>query len=219
MLRPQFRRNQVSNLDLEEGHVQNMFRHLTVHESGWTSVNDLGPLLFRGTTVSATEFLFGESSHSQLSNLPGGKAKNERFNWDKLAASFDRGTGALGIRTRLAGLYWLYNPKSFRDDCQEIRKFADHCIENAPKQDKLDPQTTASQPGHGRYIFLRELIKSTQDVVEIRSQLMNILLAGRDTTAGCWGGLSEIWPEIQRYSTSLGQPSWKISVQMSRLKI
>lgn len=187
MLRPQFRHDQFSNLDLEEGHVQNMFRHLMVHESGWTSVNDLGSLLFRLTIDSATEFLFGESIHSQLSNLPGWKAKNERFNWDNLAASFDRGTGALRIRTRLAGLYWLYNPKSFRDDCREIRRFADYCIENALKQDKLDSQATSSQPGHGRYIFLRELIKSTKDVVEIRSQLLNILLAGRDTTAGLLG--------------------------------
>ena len=90
-----------------------MFRHLTVHKSEWTSVNDLGHLPFCLTIDSVAELPFRESIHSQLSNLPGWKANNERFNCDNLAANFDRGTGALVIRTRIPGLYWLYEPKSF----------------------------------------------------------------------------------------------------------
>jgi cytochrome P450 len=37
------------------------------------------------------------------------------------------------------------------------------------------------------YVFLYELAKMTNDKIELRSQLLNILLAGRDTTAGLLG--------------------------------
>lgn len=36
----------------------------------------------------------------------------------------------------------------------------------------------------GRYVFLNELAKETRDPIELRSQVLNVLLAGRDTTAG-----------------------------------
>ena len=47
-----------------------------------------------------------------------------------------------------------------------------------------------TEKGDGRYIFLHELIKQTRNKVEIRSELLNILLAGRDTTASL---LSNVW--------------------------
>jgi cytochrome P450 len=40
-----------------------------------------------------------------------------------------------------------------------------------------------------RYIFLEALAQQTRDPIELRSQLLNILLAGRDTTAGLLGWL------------------------------
>lgn len=42
----------------------------------------------------------------------------------------------------------------------------------------------------GRYIFIDELVRQTDDRVRIRSELINILLAGRDTTASL---LSNVW--------------------------
>lgn len=61
MMRPQFARDQVSDLDLEERHVQNMMQALTVNSDGWTDEIDIQVLFFRLTLDSATEFLFGES--------------------------------------------------------------------------------------------------------------------------------------------------------------
>lgn len=168
MLRPQFSRNQISDLELEEGHVKNMFLHLKVDKaSGWTDPMDLSPVFFRLTMDSATEFLFGESLESQVTcleeTLGGGK-------WNSVAASFDRATAALGIRARMEGLFWLYNPKSFRDDCKEVHKFADYCINAALERRRLGTKKT-----HGKYIFLEELLDATSDLTEIRSQLLNIL--------------------------------------------
>ena len=47
----------------------------------------------------------------------------------------------------------------------------------------------------GRYVFLEELVRQTTDKYAIRSELLNILLAGRDTTASL---LSNLWWEISR---------------------
>jgi cytochrome P450 len=188
MLRPQFTRDQVGDLELEESHVQTMFRHLETDLSGWTSTVDLGPLFFNLTIDSATEFLFGQSVQSQLWSLPGQQVANSEFDWKSIAEHFDGGTAALGSRSRLFKLYWLYNPKSFRDDCKELHRFADHCVKVALERDKNGTEASGEKQ---RYVFLQELVKATKDPIALRSQLLNILLAGRDTTAGllgwaCW---------------------------------
>ncbi|KAF7587481.1 hypothetical protein BBP40_007178 [Aspergillus hancockii] len=84
-------------------------------------------------------------------------------------------------RFRLQGLYWLHNPKSFQDNIKEIHYFADFCVQNAlERARRRKSDDTAPRE---RYIFLDELINVTKDPIELRSQLLNILLAGRDTTA------------------------------------
>lgn len=40
MLRPNFAREQISNLDLEEKHVQDMMKALPVNGDGWTDELD-----------------------------------------------------------------------------------------------------------------------------------------------------------------------------------
>ena len=51
------------------------------------------------------------------------------------------------------------------------------------------------EKGNGRYVFLHELAKQTKDKIQIRSELLNILLAGRDTTASL---LSDVWFEVAK---------------------
>lgn len=46
-----------------------------------------------------------------------------------------------------------------------------------------------------RYVFLHELVKSIEDPLRIRSELLNVLLAGRDTTASL---LSDVWFTLAR---------------------
>ena len=162
-----------------------MFRHLST-QSGWTPQIDLSPLFFRLTIDSATEFLFGQSIQSQIPPSEKTWMLNEQFNSNSLADAFDRGTAVLGVRSRLSDFYWLYSPKQFEKDCQQVHQFADHYVSLALQQadEPVDEEKA-------RYVFLRELAKTTKDPIELRSQLLNILLAGRDTTAGllgwtCW---------------------------------
>ncbi|KAK4497701.1 hypothetical protein PRZ48_010354 [Zasmidium cellare] len=74
-------------------------------------------------------------------------------------------------------------PRSFRNDCKEVHKYVDRVVDEALKRHN---EKDSGSDGD-RYVFLTELLKATQSPHELRSQLLNILLAGRDTTAGLLG--------------------------------
>lgn len=190
MLRPQFARQQVADLTLEELHVQDMMKHLPVR-GGWTDQVDLVPLFFRLTLDSATEFLFGQSVDSQTAALPGYKKSTEAgaLDWTSFGSAFDAGTMALGVRARLAEMYWVYTPKHFRANCKTVHEFADYYVDLALNTDFSSVSALSLEKGQKKekYVFLKELVQQTRDPVELRSQLLNILLAGRDTTAGLLG--------------------------------
>jgi hypothetical protein len=187
MLRPQFARDQISDLELEEVHVQDLLKHLRTDPTtdGWTPIVDLSPMFFRLTLDSATEFLFGESVDSQLEALPDANPKHatndpNKLDWTAFAPSFDSATMALGVRGRLSEKYWLYSPRSFYDRCREVHKFADYYVNLALTTDLSTVKDRNLEKGSHKekYIFLAELVKATRDPIELRSQLLNILLAG-----------------------------------------
>jgi cytochrome P450 len=63
------------------------------------------------------------------------------------------------------------------------------------KQIALRSECSKERTGSSRYVFLDELLSATQDPTVIRSELLNILLAGRDTTASL---LSNVLWELSR---------------------
>ena len=160
-------------MKLEEAHVQALFRRLTP-DSGWTSAVNLAPLFFNLTLDSATEFLFGQSINAQAED-----AKSD-IDWSSMGRAFDRANSAIAKRGRLVDLYFLYKPKTLDQDCAEVHRFADYFVQRALAEDQDQDE------GEG-YVFLRELAKTTRDPYRLRSQLLNVLLAGRDTTAGLLG--------------------------------
>ena len=108
MLRPHFSRSQISDLKLEEVHVQNMMEQLPVDTSGWTAPVDLQVLFFRLTLDSSTDFLFGKSVGSQTvgsdrapSNLPV-KGVPDEIQFGK---AFDRYSKWLTNRARINEAY------------------------------------------------------------------------------------------------------------------
>lgn len=196
MMRAQFAREQISDLDLEERHVQNMMRATPVDpKSGWTKQIDLQTLFFRLTLDSATEFLFGESADSQIADLPENKvlfSRKKPTARDEVlfANAFDTSQKALSTRLRFADKYWLYNSASFRSANKICHDFIDHYVQLALKgnhhpPEKADPEKATTKKG--KYIFLSALAAQTRDPIELRSQLLNILLASRDTTASLLG--------------------------------
>ncbi len=196
LLRPQFARDQVSDLELEEVHVQNMVRLLPTDTSGWTGKVDIQPLFFNLTLDSATEFLFGETVNSQLAgghDRPDPPSKKDvsgkKLDWSTFGADWDHATMTLGTRGRLGDVYWMHSPKSFHQSCKRIHEFADYYVRLALTTDLSSLKEKDASGAHKRdkYIFLQELVAQTRDPTELRSQLLNILLAGRDTTAGLLG--------------------------------
>ena len=164
---------------------------------GWTSHVNLAPMFFRLTLDSATEFLFGESVDSQTAFLSNSSdtingtyaLANGKLDWTGFAHCFDEATRALGIRVRLSEKYFLYSPRSFHENCKQVHKFADYYVNLALTKglSSLEGHNLGKGAKKEKYNFLRELISTTHDPIELRSQLLNVLLAGRDTTAGLLG--------------------------------
>ena len=183
LLRPQFAREQISNLDLEEEHIKNLMRVLPINKDGWTDVTDILPLFFRLTIDSATEFLFGESVDSQLASLPdyvSSRPPNAVKEKD-FATSFDQAQATIAKGVRMGELWWLAFDKTFRHNRDTCWQFIDHYVHKALSQEtKSDKQTSN---GKQKYVFLDALAESTRDPVELREHIISILLAGRDTTA------------------------------------
>ncbi|CZR57403.1 probable cytochrome P450 52A12 [Phialocephala subalpina] len=192
MMRPQFAREQVSDLELEEDHVQNMMRALEarLQPDNWTDCVDLQVLFFRLTLDSATEFLFGESVDSQKILMDGNNAAdaggNDAFDF---ATAFDQGQMALATRARFAHMYWLISPRGFKEACKVCHNFIDRFVRLALSKELREKELEKGVGGKEKYVFLEALAAECQDPVELRSQLLNILLAGRDTTASLLGWL------------------------------
>lgn len=183
MLRPQFVRSQVSDISLEETHVQNLMTVLDgkvdTAAAGWTSPVDLQPLFFRLTLDSATEFLFGESVNSQLRRE--GEATTDAA---AFATSFDAAQNQLAVASRFGNNYWIGHTKAFREDVRVCHDFIDYFVQKAMNAQRDPSEKDADAE---RYVFLEAIAKETTDPLEVRSQLINILLAGRDTTASTLG--------------------------------
>ncbi|KAI9924943.1 hypothetical protein ASPWEDRAFT_162858 [Aspergillus wentii DTO 134E9] len=176
LLRPQFTRDQISDLDLEERHVQNAMQALPVAADGWSGQIDIQTIFFRLTMDSATEFLFGESVDSQLAALKGDKSAAE------FPFYFDRSQWYAAQRVRFEKLHWIVNNKESRHSDKQVHSFVDRFVDAALKGVQ-DEKTKKDEEKPSNYVFLHGLAAVTQDPIELRSQLLNILLAGRDTTA------------------------------------
>lgn len=169
----------MSDLLLEEKHVQALLTRINASSPSddWTDELDLGPLFFNLTLDSSTEFLFGESVNSQDTDFYRVDTKLDA--WSSFGHHFEEASRGTLTRMRFFDLYFLYNPPTFQRHCREIHKCVDHFVDLALQ--------AREKPATGPYIFLHELAKVTTDRLELRSQALNILLAGRDTTAGLLG--------------------------------
>ncbi|KAG9731232.1 cytochrome P450, partial [Aureobasidium melanogenum] len=182
LLRPQFARDNISDLELEEVHVQNMMKALPVNADGWVEETNVQLLFFRLTLDSSTEFLFGESIDTQLAALRGGEAgaaaawKDEKV----FGTAIDSSQSYLFKGARFGNYYWMAHDKHFKKFCKDVHNFADYYVDKAIKAHASEKRRPSLMR---KFVFLEELAAHTQDPVELRTQLLNILIAGRDTTA------------------------------------
>lgn len=200
MLRPCFARSQIGDVDLFERHVQNLLRAIPRDRS---TVN-LQDLFFKLTLDVATEFLFGVSTYTLdpeksraeddefvkaftfVQDSIEGKSILAMFLPDrrfKKSCKYVHGEylalicGTLEARPRRRpSRRCMTNPLM-------LAEWVDALIERALATHSASVKLSEADGRTGRYVLLHELAAQTTDKVRIRSELLNILLAGRDTTA------------------------------------
>ncbi|POR31627.1 Cytochrome P450 52A1 [Tolypocladium paradoxum] len=183
LIRPQFTRDRVSDLECFESHVATLFRAMAnggpldgegqavdaARRDG--RVVDISDLFYRYTLDVATDFLLGTDVKSL-------STPRQEF-----AEAFNEAQRIQNLITRTSKLRWLVPKFAFRACLRVINGFVHGFIERALR---LTPAELARSPdakGRRGYTFLHELARFTRDPKVIRDQVVAVLLAARDTTA------------------------------------
>lgn len=164
VLRRQFTRLNYNDLSTFESSVD-AFVATFANSKG---VVDIHPACFQFTLSTTTALLFGEP----IDDLGADMTK-------EFGDNFDYASEKTALRIRLADLCFLYNPSSFKASCNVVRKFANHFVQKALKCQAEHGEKEAFE----RYPFIIDMYKEAKDQKVVCDQLINVLLAGRDTTA------------------------------------
>ncbi|KUI61103.1 Cytochrome P450 52A13 [Cytospora mali] len=217
IVRPTFAKLQVSNLDTFETHVNHL---ISLIPSNGATV-DLAPLFFRLTIDAATEVLFGQSLNTLL--------KSPDSEEHMFMRAFDTAQSKAHFRPRNKFLAkYIFRDADWDSACVTVHSFVDRYISNAlqkkcanspgytgsinPDSKQLEDDSCIIGPdGKKRYVFLYEMAKETQDRIQLRNELLNVLLAGRDTTASLLSNTffilarrPDIWAKLKAEVDALG---------------
>ena len=176
LIRPQFVKERVKDLDIFENHVQKVIKQL----GGRGEEVDIAALFYRFTLDSATEYLLGES----VGSLDSPQAEfAEAFNEVQRVQNAISRTGPFGK---------LVPKRTFWEGLKVINSFVEPFIEQVLRMNIHDLKDISNKS------FLQAIaVSGVRDRKVIRDQVVNILLAGRDTTAGA---LSFLFLELARRS-------------------
>lgn len=171
LLRPQFKRSEISEELLSAGLRDNTARWLEVVREA--EGQDIMPACYKLFMDNATEFLFGKSTRS----LYGNEA-------DKFEEDFRVAQELLIWRVGMGKLRELMTSRSAHAVFERCRRWVEVFVDSElARREKVGEKDQKE----GRYVFLRVLAAETQNRDILRDQMLNILLAGRDTTASFLG--------------------------------
>jgi len=175
LIRPQFVKTRVADLEIFETHVQKLMRFI----GGQGQEVDIAALFYRFTLDSATDYLLGQSVHSL-------DDPNIEF-----AAAFAELQRVQNMVGRIGPFNAFVPRRTFWAGLRVIDGFVKPFIEKTLSLDvgELTEKNNRS--------FLQALAATgTRDRKVIRDQVVAVLLAGRDTTAGA---LSFTFQELSRH--------------------
>lgn len=166
LIRPQFIKDRLSDLDIFEQHVQVLIQELKTNPNV-----DMMDLFFRYTLDAATHFLLGRSVDSMIN--PQTEFADAFYNAQRVQS--------LIARVGPAKVFVPRKRMGFFKSLDSINKFVNVYIEEALAlpPDELEKKTNHDQG----YTFLHAIASHTRDRAILRDQLVSVLLAGRDTTA------------------------------------
>jgi len=183
------------------------------------STIDIQTLFFQLTLDSATEFLFGQSINSLLSS--------EDSDQLRFGQAFDAAQVSIGKGNNFGAIGRYFSNDDFRKNCKTVHDFVDKIVDKVLKEvDPMDSEKNVSVNG-GRYVFLTETAKVTRNPKQLRDESLNILLAGRDTTASLLSHTfhvlarrPDIWKKLQLEIDDLNgkKPDYETIKQMKYLK-
>jgi cytochrome P450 len=182
LLRPQFTREQVTQLDSLNVHVNQLLK--IFKQKSREGFFDAQTLFHNLTLDTATEFLFGESVNSLDNEQRQIRGDSLSVSAADFADAFNYCLEVLTERTQAGWFYWWFNSREFRRNIDTCKNFVEYFVHQSLQSpvEKADDGDDDDDDGR-RYIFINELAKETRDPDVIRDQAFNILLAGRDTTA------------------------------------
>ncbi|KAJ3808259.1 cytochrome P450 [Lentinula aff. lateritia] len=188
MTRPFFSRNRISDFDNFERHTENTISTIKARLAQGFPI-DFQDVVARFTLDSATEFLFGKDVESLGANLPYPKSSplandpsilNHPSN--VFVRAFMQGQIHTAFRARF-GMLWPLK-EIWSDKVSPYRQQVDEFVN--PILEERKQNLAAEKPSDDdseEETFLDHLIKHTADNQVIKDELVNILVAGRDTTA------------------------------------
>jgi cytochrome P450 len=214
LLRPCFTSRSIgSTVSSMERHFQIMLEHIPLDGS----MVDIQALFLSYALHTGNEFLLGESVTTQSSpNL--GRVSNEEF-----AEAF----AAVGLESAKMGalgpIQWMRHSFSAHRAKLVAWKWVDQLIDDAFERKDQALKSINSEVEPKKYVFLDELVKTTTDRKLIREEILNILIASRDTTASLLGNLffmlarhPDIWAKLRAEILTIGNELPKIE-ELQRL--
>lgn len=142
------------------------------------STVDLQQLFFKLTMDASTEFLFGVSTNSLL---PESQESLKLF-----SEAFEEAQWGVSLRPRLGVLNNFYTSPKFVEACKVVHSYVDDFVQRSLLKHMTAGKAISDQNDikSSQYCFLQELAKHVRDPKELRDHALNVLIAGRDTTAG-----------------------------------
>ncbi|KAJ7830511.1 cytochrome P450 monooxygenase [Mycena olivaceomarginata] len=164
MTRPFFSRDRISNLDIFSRHSEDA---LGIIKASQGVAFDYQDVVFKFTLDSAAEFLFGV----RVDSLRGDETTNI------LGPALSRLQHSMAQRSRTAPIWPLFEMRKdkTREDLKLVHGFIGPIIGAALDKKKSGLKTNET--------LLDELVEVTDDPKLIMDQTLNVLFAGRDTTA------------------------------------
>ncbi|PUU76570.1 cytochrome P450 [Tuber borchii] len=159
LIRPQFIKDRVSDLDTFERHVSHMLEHIP--RDGAT-VN-ISNLFYRFTLDSATGFLLGQS----IDSLGSPQAE--------LARAFADIQEHMTNRSKAGPLRWMFPEGKYKKDLKVLNSFVEPYVEQTLK---MRPEELKNKKEKS-YNFLHALAEFTRDKQMLRDQIVSVLLAAR----------------------------------------
>lgn len=177
LLRPNFTKEKVAHVQSLEKHLGYLVRHIDVQKG---KPFDIQNYFYRLTVDTSTEFLFGQSLYGLKDEFIGETPEFLYEGSELFYDSFNTSQSYLATRAWSMMLYPLVNSFEFNRCNKNVHKFAKYYVSKALA---ATPEEIEERSKDG-YCFLYELVKETRDPKILQDQLLNIMIAGRDTTAG-----------------------------------